>query len=154
MFKKTRTKIVALGVAGALVLGAAVYVTAALVTGDASAAPATNAIAAAQPAGTPDQAQLRAAVLEMLKDRMGLTGSQAEAFADQMIARMQQAFPNLDLQAMIDRCNRFFDGGTAGSVAPRRGMMNGGSGMMNWATPQATPQGTPQGRIGSMPCFR
>ncbi len=75
--------------------------------------------------------QLRASILDMLKDRMGLTGANAEKFADQMIARMQNADPNFDFQAMIDWCNQFNGDRADGPSGPANGRVPGnGRGMM------------------------
>jgi hypothetical protein len=118
MFKSTKTKVVALALVGMVALGAATYVTTALANGGASAAPVT----AATTTQTTLDPQLRAGILEMLKDRMGLTGADAEKFADQMIARMQSINPNFDLQAMLNWCNQFI-----GANASGRGMMGAGN---------------------------
>ncbi len=53
---------------------------------------------------------------------MGLTGANAEKFADQMIDGMQNADPDFDFQAMIDWCNQ-----SAGTNTKGWGMMGGGT---------------------------
>lgn len=120
MFRTTKTKVITLVAVGVVALGGATYATTALAVGGATAAPAT--VVTAQTAADP---QLRASILEMLKDRMGLTGANAETFADQMIARMQGIEPNFDLQAMVNWCNQY-----TGANTPRGmtggGMMGGG----------------------------
>jgi hypothetical protein len=128
MFKTTKTKVITLVALGVVALGGATYATTALAAGGATAAPVT--VVTAQTAADP---QLRASILEMLKDRMGLTGADAETFADQMIARMQGIDPDLDLQAMVNLCNQSTgansdaDGwGMMGGGTTQRGMMGGG----------------------------
>jgi hypothetical protein len=120
MFKSTKTKVIALALVGVVALGGAIYTTTALAAGGATASPATSATTQT----TVDQ-QLRASVLEMLKDRMGLTGANAEQFADQMIARMQSANPNLGLKSMINWCNQFIGQDTNGATYGGRNMMGG-----------------------------
>jgi hypothetical protein len=117
MFRTTKTKIIGLALVGVVALTGAVYATTALAVGGATAAPATAVTA--QTAADP---QLRASILDMLKDRMGLTGANAEKFADQMIARMQSINPKFDLQSMVTWCNQF-----AGANTKGRGMMGGGT---------------------------
>jgi hypothetical protein len=116
MFKSTKTKVIALALVAAVALGGAVYATTALAVGSATAAPA-----AAPTTQTATDPQLRASILDMLKDRMGLTGPAAETFADQMIARMQSANPNFDLQAMIDWCNQYVGGNSPNGANPSSG---------------------------------
>jgi hypothetical protein len=157
MFKSTKTKIIGLTLVGAMAVSGAVYATSALAGGGATAAPATlvttnQTAPVALTTQTVTDPQLRATILEMLKDRMGLTAAGAEKFADQMIARMQSVNPNFDLKAMVNWCSKFIDANANG-----RGMMGGngsayGRGMMgtgtapNGATPQgATPNGTNRG---------
>jgi hypothetical protein len=141
MFRSTKTKIAGLALVGLVALGGAIYATTALAGSGATAFPAPAV--ATQTAVDP---QLRASVLDMLKDRMGLTGAEAEKFADQMIARMQSINPNFDLNDMVNRCNQFNDAngngrGMMGGNGPAyRGMMGGngsayGGGMMGgWGT--------------------
>src|ERR1035437_4389700 len=109
MFKSTKTKIIGLALVGAVALGGAAYATSALGAGGATAAPAT----AVTPTPTTTDPQLRASILDMLKDRMGLTGADAEKFADQMFARMQSVNPNFDLKAMVNWCSQFISANTA-----------------------------------------
>jgi hypothetical protein len=140
MFKTTRAKVIGLSLVGVMALGGAIYATTSLTVGGASASPAI-----AQATQTATDSQLRSTILDMLRDRMGLTGPDAEKFADQMISRMQNAGAGFDLQAMVDRCARFGDANNAN--ANGRGMMNGsgsvnGRGMMNgsgWANGVTTP---------------
>ncbi|MFH1264323.1 MAG: hypothetical protein ABIK89_01250 [Planctomycetota bacterium] len=101
MFKPRKTMIIGLALVGAVAMGGAIYATTALAAGGASAS------AAAQAVQTPNGAQLRSTVLDMLTNRMGLTGPEAERFADEMIARMQNVDQDFDFQAMIDRCNEY-----------------------------------------------
>ena len=148
MFKSTKTKVIGLALVGAVAIGG-VYATTAFAAGGATAAPAVTTTQTAQTAQTATDPQLRASILDMLKDRMGLTGADAEKFADQMIARMQSVNPNFDFKAMVNWCSQYI-----GANANGRGMMgaNGavyGRGMMgtgttlNGATPQgATPNGS------------
>jgi|WetSurMetagenome_2_1015567.scaffolds.fasta_scaffold21569_3 hypothetical protein len=119
MFKAKKTRVIGLVLVAALILVGAVYAT----TAWAAPNPTTTATAAA--AGTTstatatDTAQLRAAILEMLEDHMGLTGADAEKWADQM----------------IERCEQYMDGtapGQGACGAGRGGMMNG-NGMMGGA---------------------
>jgi hypothetical protein len=110
MLKTFKAKIITLALVGVVALGGAVYLTAALATGGASAAAAP-----VQTTQTATTEQLRATVLEMIKDHMGLTGPEAETLADQMVARMQSAGANSDIQSMIDRCPRFNDSNATGS---------------------------------------
>ena len=126
MFKTTKTKIIALALVGVVALGGAIYATSALAAGGATAAPAT-VVTTSPTAADP---QLRATILDMLKDRMGLSGADAETFADQMIARMQSVNPNFDLNAMVNWCNQYIGDNTAG-----RGMMGDGT----------NPNGAPNG---------
>jgi hypothetical protein len=135
MFKTKKTRVIGLVLVAALILVGAVYATAAW------AAPnPTDTSTAATAAGTAstttaaDTAQLRATILEMLEDHMGLTGADAEKRADQMISRMQQC-QGADLSTMIERCEQYMDGTAAGQGAcgaGRGGMMNG-NGMMGGA---------------------
>ena len=117
MLKTTKIKVIGLALVGVVALSGAVYATTSLAVGGASASPAT-----AQATQTTTDSQLRATILDMLQDRMGLTGPEAEQFADQMIARMQSAGPSFDLEAMVDRCTQLTNANTGGW-----GMM-GGSG--------------------------
>jgi hypothetical protein len=144
MFKSTKTKVIGLALVGAVALGGAIYATSAMAAGGATAAPAT-VVTTNQTAQTATDPQLRATILDMLKDRMGLTGADAEKFADQMIARMQSVNPSFDFKAMVNWCSQFID---ANANANGRGMMgqNGsayGRGMMGAGTApnSATPQG-------------
>jgi hypothetical protein len=116
MFKTTKTKIIALALVGVIALGGAIYTTSVLAAGGATAAPATI-VTTAPTAADP---QLRATILDMLKDRMGLSGADAGTFADQMIARMQSANPNFDFEVMVNWCNQYI-----GDNANGRGMMGG-----------------------------
>jgi len=109
MFRTTKSKIIGLVAVGVVALSGATYASTALATGGATAAPAT--VATAQTATDP---QLRARILDMLKDRMGLTGANAETFADQMIDRMQSINPNFDPQAMVNWCNQYTGDNTNG----------------------------------------
>lgn len=138
MFRMTKSKIIGLVAVGVVALSGAVYATTALAAGGASAAPAT-----AVTTQTAVDPQLRASILDMLKDRMGLTGPAAEKFADQMIARMQSINPNFDLKSMVNWCNQFIGANTNG-----RGMMGGngstyGYGMMGGATTPSSGYSTP-----------
>jgi hypothetical protein len=135
MFKSTKTKVIGLALVGAVALGGAVYATSALAAGGATAAPA---VTTTQTATDP---QLRASILDMLKDRMGLTGADAEKFADQMIARMQSVNPNFDFKAMLNWCNQFIGANANGQgMMGRSGSASGGRGMMGGATiPNAAP---------------
>jgi hypothetical protein len=121
MLKTLKAKIITLALVGTLAVGGAVYLTSVVVAGVASAAPAP-----VQTTQTANTAQLRAAVLEMMEDHMGLTGTEAATLADQMVARMQSAGADVDIQAMIDSCPRLNDDGAAGSDSS-----NYGPGMMN-----------------------
>ena len=121
MFKTFKAKIITLALVGALALGGAIYLTTVVVGGVASAAP--GPFRAAQ---TTDTAQLRATVLEMMEDHMGLTGAEAETLADQMVARMQGRGADVDIQAMFDLCPRLNDDGALGSDSG-----DYGPGMMN-----------------------
>jgi hypothetical protein len=157
MFKSTKSKIIGLILVGVVALGGATYATTALAVGGATAAPAT--VVTAQTATDP---QLRASILDMLKDRMGLTGANAETFADQMIARMQSINPNFDFQAMINWCNQFVGADTnrsgmmgANGSTYGRGMMgagtipNAGSSNPRGTSPQNSGAGfTPRGMMG------
>jgi hypothetical protein len=140
MFKTTRAKVIGLSLVGVMALGGAIYATTALAVGGASASPAI-----AQATQTAADSQLRSTVLDMLRDRMGLTGPDAERFADQMISRMQNAGAGFDLQAMVDRCARFGDANNAN--ANGRGMMYG-RGRANGAT---TPSAGPSNPSGATP---
>ncbi len=120
MLRHTKVKVIGLVLVGVVALGGAVYAATALAPGGASAAPAP-----AQAAQTVTDSQLRASILDMLKDRMGLNGPDAERFADQMIARMQNANPDFDLQTMVNSCTRFNNADTNGTDSA-----NGGWGMM------------------------
>jgi hypothetical protein len=137
MFKTKKTRVIGLALVTALILVGAVYATAAW------AAPnPTGTSTAATTAGTTstatatDTAQLRATILEMLKDHMGLTGADAEKWADQMISRMQQCQGD-DFSTMIEQCEQYMDGAAPGQGAcgsGRGGMMGGnGNGMMGGA---------------------
>ena len=124
MFKRTKTRVIGLALVGAVVLAGAVYTTTAVAVGGVSAYPTT-----AQAAQTATESQLRSAILDMLEDHMGITGSEANSFADQMVAHMQDVNANgdFDFEAMVDRCNR-----SLGSNPGGGGMMGGsyGGGMM------------------------
>jgi hypothetical protein len=145
MFKTRKIRVIGLVVVAALVLIGGVYGTAAW----AAPGPSTTGTTT-QTATTADQAQLRAAILEMIKDHMGLTGAEAEQWADRMLSRMQNAgWDSTDLQAMIDRCEQYMDGngntdgygygsgacgaGTGTGMMGGRGMMGSGAGMMGGA---------------------
>jgi hypothetical protein len=147
MLRHTKAKVIGLVLVGVVALGGAVYAATALAPGGASAAPAP-----AQAAQTATDSQLRASILDMLKDRMGLTGPDAEQFADQMIARMQSANPGFDLQTMVNSCTRFNNADTNGN-----GSVNGGRGMMygrgsaNGATTPSTGLSDPSGAAPSSP---
>jgi hypothetical protein len=135
MFRTTKSKIIGLILAGVVALGGATYATTALADGGATAAPAT--VLAAQTTTDP---QLRASILDMLKDRMGLTGANAERFADQMIARMQNIDPNFDFQAMINWCNQYTDTNTNGwGMMGGNGSTYGGWGMTGGGAIPGTP---------------
>ena len=127
MFKTTKAKVIGLVLVGAVVLAGAVYATTALAVGGASASPATT-----QAAQATSGSQLRTTIIDMLKDRMGEPGPDAEQFADQMIARMRNVDADFDFQAMVDWCTQFANAGTDGW-----GMMggtdshDGGWGMMD-----------------------
>jgi hypothetical protein len=151
MFKSTRSKVIGLSLAAIVTLGGAVYGGTAI-AGGVSAASSVSAAAAqpgiAQPAAltqttqATDAAQLRAAILDMLKDRMGITGTPAEQIADQMIARMQSAGVKGNLQNMLDWCNQYWDSNGNGGTYPR-GMMGGTGGYygcpgLNGTTPSGT----------------
>ncbi len=109
MLRMTKITVIGLALVGVVALGGAIYATTALAVGGASASPAT-----AQATQTTTDSQLRATILDMLRDRMGLTGPEAEQFADQMITRMQNAASSSDLQDMVDRCTRFTNANTEG----------------------------------------
>jgi hypothetical protein len=136
MFKAKKTRVIGLVLVAALILVGAVYATAAWAAPnptDTSAA--TTAAGPASTATAADTAQLRATILEMVEDHMGLTGADAEKWADQMISRMQQCQGGTDLATMVERCEQYMDGTTAGQGAcgsGRGGMMNG-NGMMGGA---------------------
>jgi hypothetical protein len=169
MLKQTKTMIAVLMAAGVVVIAGAVYVTATWATGSAAAAPFAGqagrpAVVAASPATqavqNTDQETLRAAILDMIQDHMGLSGADAEAFADQMIARMQGVFSDEDFQSMLDSCGRYID--DQGNDQGNDGRTGRPGGMMNWATGPgdgAGPSGTaPQAGTDSgswtPPCFR
>jgi hypothetical protein len=147
MLRTTEARVIGLALVGVVALGGAVYAATALATGGASAAPAP-----AQAAQTVTDPQLRASILDMLKDRMGLTGPDAEQFADQMIARMQNANPDLDVQNMVNRCAQFNNADTNAA-----GPTNGGWGMMygddpaNGATTPSTGSPDPGSAAPSSP---
>jgi hypothetical protein len=145
MFATTKTKVIALVAVGVVALGGATYATTALAVGGATAAPAT--VVATQTAADP---QLRASILEMLKDRMGLTGANAETFADQMIARMQGSDPDFDFQAMVNWCNQYTGANTNGWGMMGGGTIpDGGSSDPSGATPQNGGSGSaPRGMMG------
>ena len=131
MLKKTRTtkaKVAGLVLVGVVALSGAVYATSALAVGGASASTAT-----AQVAQAATDAPLRSTILDMLEDRMGLTGPDAEEFADQMIARTQDADAGFDIQAMVDWCTQFTNDNTSGYWGMMGGtdMHDGDWGMMN-----------------------
>jgi hypothetical protein len=149
MFKTTKTKIIGLVLDGVVALGGAVYATTALAVHGASAsaatAPAPQA-ATAQVTQTATDSQLRSTILDMLKDHMGLTGSQAETFADQMITRMQNAGVGSNLQAMVNWCTQFIGADTNGT-----GSVNGGLGMMYGTTTPSAGASNPSGAAPSSP---
>jgi hypothetical protein len=120
MFRTTKTKIVTIALVGAVALGGAIYATTAWATGGANAAPSPASVSQ-----TADQAQLRASALEMLKDRMGITGPEAERLADQMIAAMGNLNPGFDLQDMFDWCA---GNGIGGAYSKDNGSTDGGYG--------------------------
>jgi hypothetical protein len=145
MFRTAKTKIVSLALVGAVALGGAVYATTALAVGGASASTTTAQVSqtlAAQVTQTATDPQLRSSILDMLRDRMGLTGPQAEQFADQMIARMQDAGVGNNLQAMIDWCTQYVSGTTYGR------------GMMNWGTTPSTAPSKPSSTTPGNPLCR
>jgi hypothetical protein len=122
MFQSTRSKMIAVAVIAVLVVAGGIYATASLITGTASAETTTvppvattatpaggAATTTTQPVSAADQEKLRAAILDMIKDRMGWTGADAEAFADQMLQRMENVNPNFDYQSMLNWCGQFFD---------------------------------------------
>jgi hypothetical protein len=142
MFRTAKTKIVSLALVGVVALGGAVYATTALAVGGASASTTTAQVSqtlAAQVTQTATDPQLRSSILDMLRDRMGLTGPQAEQFADQMIARMQDAGVGNNIQAMIDWCTQYVGGATYGR------------GMMNWGTTPSTGPSKPSSTTQSNP---
>jgi len=145
MFKTTKTKIIALVLVGVVALGGAVYATTALAANGAFASTASTATAqAAQTAAA--GSQLRSAVLGMLKNRMGLTGPDAENLADQMIARMQNIDPNFDLQAMVNWCNQFTGANTNGwGMMGGNGSAYSGRGMMGAGTIPSAGSSNPSG---------
>ena len=118
MLRTTRARVIGLALVGVVALSGAIYATTALAAGGATASPVT-----ARAAQTPTDPQLRASILDMLRERMGLTGPDAERFADQMIARMQNTDPDFDLREMVDRCAGYADGDT--QAYGGYGMMNG-----------------------------
>lgn len=137
MFRTTKAKIIGLiGLSLVVIVAlAGVAYTATALAGGASASAATTQRASlVQTAGTQaqtyDEADLRAAIIDMLEDRMGLTGAQAEEWADQMIARMQSAGVADDWQGMLNWCSGYWND-RAGQSAPS-GNTNGyaGGGMM------------------------
>ncbi|OFW56064.1 MAG: hypothetical protein A2133_12460 [Actinobacteria bacterium RBG_16_64_13] len=134
MLRATKARIIGLALVGVVALSGAIYATAALAGGGATASPVTAPVA--QTATDP---QLRANILDMLRDRMGLTGPDAEQFADQMITRMQNIDPDFDLQEMVEWCSGYAGSGT--QAYGGYGMMGGyggtnGYGMMNgYGTP-------------------
>ena len=140
MLRATKARVIVLALVGVVALGGAVYAATALATGGASAAPAP-----AQAAQAVTDSQLRASILDMLKDRMGLTGPDAEQFADQMIARMQNANPDFDVQNMVNRCTQFNNADTNAA-----GPTNGGLGMMNGTGPANGGRGMMRGSGGGM----
>jgi hypothetical protein len=156
MTGRTKRWIATLSAVGIIALGGAVYTTTALAGGGpgwmglagGTAAPALGTAAQSQTAQAPDQAQIRAAVLDMIKDRMGITGAEAETLADQMIARMQTAgISGTDLQNMLQWCtSNAAPGGTAGGRMMRGAGAGTGTGYgMMRGTPRA---GTAGGYCG------
>lgn len=142
MFKTTKAKIIGLVLVGVVALGGAVYATTALAVNGASASTPTAQAAQTAAAGS----QLRSAVLGMLKNRMGLTGPDAENLADQMIARMQNIDPNFDLQAMVNWCNQFTGANTNGwGMMGGNGSAYSGRGMMGAGTIPSAGSSNPSG---------
>ena len=150
MFKTAKRKIISLVLVGVVALGGAVYAATALTVGRASAS-----TAATQATTAATGSQLRSTILDMLRDRMGLTGPEAEKFADQMLARMQNVDTGVDLQDMVDWCTRFSNADNANTSG--RGMMNGtgpangGRGMMNGTTAPGPAPSDPNDATPSAP---
>ncbi len=161
MFGRSRRRIVILALVGVIVLGSGVFYAATALAGGAPAATsAWQSVAATTgasqattvttqaPTGTnqgPTDAQLRATILDMIKDHMGLTGAQAERLADQMLQRMKSVGGTANLQNMLAWCSRYLDGlqnGTSGTGpnGAGRGMMGrtGGWGCGGWSSGPST----------------
>lgn len=148
MFKATRTKVIGLSLVAFVALGGAIYATTAWAAGGASASAAP-----AQATPTTEAWPLGSSLLDMLEEHMGLSGVDAEDFADDMIAHMQKIDADLDLQEMVDWCTRYAAAGTYS-----RGMMNGtargygGWGMMGGTTPTTpTPNTGPSDQSAPSP---
>jgi hypothetical protein len=122
---------------GIATLGAVTYGTFSLATHNASAfsgiAPGAAGRSAAplskseQAVSAAQEQELRASILKMLDEHMGLTGPDAEKLAATMAAHMQGATQGADIAEMMKSClqaeNRMMNYGN--------GMMNDGTGMMN-----------------------
>jgi hypothetical protein len=145
MLRHTKAKVIGLVLVGVVALGGAVYAATALAPGGASAAPAP-----AQAAQTVTDSQLRSSILDMLKDRMGLTGPDAAQFADQMIARMQGANPGFDLQTMVNSCTRYKGWGMMHGNDPANGAPTPGTGSPDPSSATPSSPGPQNGGWGMM----
>jgi hypothetical protein len=123
---------------GIATLGAVTYGTFSLATHNASAfsgiAPGAAGRRAAplskseQAVSAAQEQELRASILKMLNDHMGLTGLDAEKLTATIVTHMQGAAQGADIAEMMKSC-----------VQAENGMMNG-TGMMN-PTNTAEPSG-------------
>jgi hypothetical protein len=127
MFTKTRTMIIGLALVGVVVVAGAVYGATAWAAGP----PASTATS--QATQTVSEAQ-RAAILDMIKDHMGLTGAEAEILADQMIARCGGLSGNDSTGnggwGMMDGSGGCLNGANGANGSTPRGMMGNQGGMM------------------------
>jgi hypothetical protein len=126
MLRTTKTRVIGLALAGAVVLSGGIYATTALAIGGSSTDTAPTQQA---PSST---AEWRAGMLDMLQDHMGLSGQAAEDFADEMSEHMQGFDQDFDLQEIVDWCNQYGGPGSDGTYGP--GMMDEGTygpGMMD-----------------------
>lgn len=121
MFRTTRTRVIGLALVGAVALSGGIYATTALAAGGPSAQTAATQVGLTGP-------EWRSAMLDMLEDHMGITGGEAEEFADEMFEHMQGIADDTDIQEMVDWCTQRADDGEFGP-----GMMNGyGWGYGGW----------------------
>ncbi len=127
MTRKRKSRVMGLVLAGALILAGAIYTTAAWA---APWGPAAEAPAQTQPAAS--DAELRAAILDMIEDHMGLTGADAEQWADRMLERMRDRNPDFDYGAMIEQCEERMDDYQAGVDGGGCGGGMMGSGYGRW----------------------